>query len=83
MRGTMWIKSAAALAVLLIQAGHDGAGAQTRTTLDVYVVDVEGGNATLFVAPSGEFSLSIPGTSALRPRCATPSASCRRPATPA
>src|SRR5437773_3588785 len=29
---------------------------QTRTakTLDVYVVDVEGGNATLFVAPSGE-----------------------------
>jgi beta-lactamase superfamily II metal-dependent hydrolase len=28
--------------------------AQTRTTLDVYVIDVEGGNATLFVAPSGE-----------------------------
>ena len=30
--------------------------AQTRTakTLDIYVVDVEGGNATLFVAPSGE-----------------------------
>ena len=30
--------------------------AQTRTAkaLDVYVVDVEGGNATLFVAPSGE-----------------------------
>jgi competence protein ComEC len=25
-----------------------------RTTLDIYVVDVEGGNATLFVAPSGE-----------------------------
>jgi len=32
------------------------APAQTRTarTLDVYVVDVEGGNATLFVSPSGE-----------------------------
>ncbi|MBI3491090.1 MAG: MBL fold metallo-hydrolase, partial [Acidobacteria bacterium] len=35
------------------------AAAQTRTTppgkpLDLYVVDVEGGNATLFVAPSGE-----------------------------
>src|SRR5436190_11875984 len=31
-------------------------GEQTRTakTLDVYVVDVEGGNATLFVSPSGE-----------------------------
>ena len=28
--------------------------AQTRTTLDIYVVDVEGGNATLFVTPSGE-----------------------------
>jgi len=30
--------------------------AQTRDakTLDVYVIDVEGGNATLFVAPSGE-----------------------------
>jgi len=28
--------------------------AQTRKTLDVYVIDVEGGNATLFVAPSGE-----------------------------
>jgi beta-lactamase superfamily II metal-dependent hydrolase/sugar lactone lactonase YvrE len=26
----------------------------TRTTLDIYVVDVEGGNATLYVAPSGE-----------------------------
>ena len=25
-----------------------------RKTLDIYVVDVEGGNATLFVAPSGE-----------------------------
>jgi competence protein ComEC len=28
--------------------------AQTGKTLDIYVVDVEGGNATLFVAPSGE-----------------------------
>ena len=25
-----------------------------RTTLDIYVVDVEGGNAVLFVTPSGE-----------------------------
>jgi len=32
------------------------ATAQTRAskTLDIYVIDVEGGNATLFVAPSGE-----------------------------
>ena len=28
--------------------------AQARTTLDIYVVDVEGGNATLFVTPAGE-----------------------------
>src|SRR5262245_33900911 len=27
---------------------------QSRKTLDIYVVDVEGGNATLFAAPSGE-----------------------------
>src|SRR5215510_6506192 len=28
--------------------------AQQRTTLDIYVTDVEGGNATLFVTPAGE-----------------------------
>ena len=28
--------------------------AQGRTTLDIYLVDVEGGNATLFVTPSGQ-----------------------------
>jgi competence protein ComEC len=28
--------------------------AQSRTTLDIYVVDVEGGNATLMVSPSGQ-----------------------------
>ena len=27
---------------------------QARSTLDIYLIDVEGGNATLFVAPSGE-----------------------------
>src|SRR6202166_4571152 len=46
--------TAAGIAALAMQAGQDGAAAQTRTTLDIYVVDVEGGNATLFVAPSGE-----------------------------
>src|SRR5438105_12081016 len=30
------------------------ATAQPRTNLDIYVVDVEGGNATLFVTPAGE-----------------------------
>jgi competence protein ComEC len=46
------LHTAAAVAALLIAAGP--AAAQTRTTLDIYVVDVEGGNATLFVPPSGE-----------------------------
>src|SRR6266478_9134885 len=30
------------------------ATAQQRTTLDIYVTDVEGGNGTLFVTPAGE-----------------------------
>src|SRR5262245_40396687 len=42
--------SLALLTVLLPAA----LAAQPRTTLDIYVIDVEGGNATLFVAPSGE-----------------------------
>ena len=29
-------------------------GAQSRSTLDMYLIDVEGGNATLFVTPSGQ-----------------------------
>jgi hypothetical protein len=53
MRKTLWLTAAAALA-LVAQSGPDGAAAQTRATLDIYVVDVEGGNATLLVAPSGE-----------------------------
>ena len=44
----------AGLAAVMVQAGQDRAAAQSRTTLDIYVVDVEGGNATLLVAPSGE-----------------------------
>jgi competence protein ComEC len=42
---------------LVLAASVSIAGAQaarTGKTLDIYVVDVEGGNATLFVAPSGE-----------------------------
>jgi competence protein ComEC len=54
MRKSMLLTVAAGLAALLAQAGTESAVAQTRTTLDIYVVDVEGGNATLFVAPSGE-----------------------------
>ena len=53
MRMKMLLMAAAGLAALLAPAGLDPAAAQSRTTLDIYVVDVEGGNATLFVAPSG------------------------------
>jgi competence protein ComEC len=53
MRNSLWLMAAASLA-MAVQAGPERAAAQTRTTLDIYVVDVEGGNATLFVAPSGE-----------------------------
>jgi beta-lactamase superfamily II metal-dependent hydrolase len=47
------------------------ANAQTRTakTLDIYVVDVEGGNATLLVSPSGEsllFDTGNAGAAAVR-----------------
>jgi competence protein ComEC len=54
MRRIVLLTAVAALAALLAQSGPDGAAAQTRTTLDIYVIDVEGGNATLFVPPSGE-----------------------------
>jgi competence protein ComEC len=54
MRRYMSLTAIAGLAALLAWLGPDGAVAQTHTTLDIYVVDVEGGNATLLVAPSGE-----------------------------
>src|SRR5579864_4799176 len=41
-----------AISALLLSVAS--AAAQPGTTLDIYVVDVEGGNATLFVTPSGE-----------------------------
>ena len=48
------------LVVLVLLLSSTIATAQTRTartTLDIYVVDVEGGNAVLFVTPSGESML--------------------------
>ena len=45
----------ASMAFLLALALPTAAlAAQGRTTLDIYVTDVEGGNGTLFVTPSGE-----------------------------
>ena len=48
------------LALALLVASPSGADAR-RKTLDIYVVDVEGGNATLFVSPSGESLLMDTG----------------------
>ncbi len=53
MRNNLLLAAAAGVA-LCVHAVADRAEAQTRTTLDIYVVDVEGGNATLYVPPSGK-----------------------------
>ena len=45
---------AAFLCVFVFSASLAFAQTRTSRTLDIYVVDVEGGNAVLFVAPSGE-----------------------------
>jgi competence protein ComEC len=50
----------------LLLLTSEAASAQTRTTLDIYVVDVEGGNATLFVTPSGESVLIDTGNPGAR-----------------
>jgi beta-lactamase superfamily II metal-dependent hydrolase len=42
------------LLALALSAATPLAQTQTRKTLEIYVVDVEGGNAVLLVAPSGE-----------------------------
>ncbi|PYS00821.1 MAG: MBL fold metallo-hydrolase [Acidobacteria bacterium] len=42
------------LALAVFAAAFSTAQSRTPKTLDIYVVDVEGGNATLFVSPSGE-----------------------------
>jgi competence protein ComEC len=45
------------LLVLILSVPFAAAQTGTRKTLDIYVVDVEGGNAVLFVAPSGDSML--------------------------
>ena len=45
------------LLVLILSAPFAAAQTGSRKTLDIYVVDVEGGNAVLFVAPSGDSML--------------------------
>ena len=49
------------VAALALSATLALAQSQPRKTFDVYVIDVEGGNATLFVAPTGESLLMDTG----------------------
>jgi competence protein ComEC len=63
-RGT--VRSGAMLALMVLMALMLAAGAaraqgQARKGLDVYVIDVEGGNAVLFVSPAGESLLMDTG----------------------
>src|SRR6478752_4992050 len=52
---TIWIRrSLAFVSALALSVAFPAAQTRGVKTLDIYVVDVEGGNATLFVAPSGE-----------------------------
>jgi competence protein ComEC len=53
----------ACLVALALAAGRPLAQTMPVKTLDIYVVDVEGGNATLFAAPSGESLLIDTGNS--------------------
>jgi competence protein ComEC len=64
MRRATWLTVIAGLAIFSALARPAGAVAQTRTTLDIYVIDVEGGNATLLVPPSGESLLIDTGNAA-------------------
>ncbi len=66
---TAFIRSGSGLLVAMLMSAALIAQRPARTTLDIYVIDVEGGNATLFVAPSGESVLidaGNPGTAAAR-----------------
>src|SRR5437764_6157301 len=46
------MRALACLVAIIVSAAL--LSAQRARTLDIYVIDVEGGNATLFVSPSGE-----------------------------
>ena len=69
MRPSIALLRAVVLFVIFAVGSAPLAWAQGRKTLEIYVVDVEGGNATLFVAPSGESVLidtGNPGAAAQR-----------------
>src|SRR5687767_4523985 len=53
-RSTRMSPVAAALAAIVTCAAAAAAQEAASRPLDIYVIDVEGGNATLLVAPTGE-----------------------------
>jgi competence protein ComEC len=54
-------KSIVLLAALVVVSAGPGSG-QQRNTFDIYSIDVEGGQSTLFVSPSGESLLVDTGS---------------------
>src|SRR5579862_8528983 len=48
------MRKLAVAGVIVLLAAAVAVRAQARRTLDIYLIDVEGGNSTLFVPPSGE-----------------------------
>ena len=61
-------KACSWITALTIAASIAGLAGQARTTLDVYFIDVEGGQATLFVPPSGPSMLVDAGWSGVNGR---------------
>src|SRR5688572_27750638 len=57
----MVMRAAVGILSLAFLMASPAAQTRNRNTLDIYVVDVEGGNATLFVSPSGESLLMDTG----------------------
>src|SRR5258708_27326439 len=55
------MRSAMLFALALLAPALCVAQARTSKTLDVYVIDVEGGNAVLYISPSGESLLMDTG----------------------
>lgn len=61
--GDRWLnrRMGMVLAVPIAWVSLSGAQLPAAPTLDIYVIDVEGGEATLFVGPSGESLLMDTG----------------------
>ena len=66
------------LAIACLAAAPAFAQNRAARPLTIYVIDVEGGNATLFVSPSGESVLIDTGNGGAMRRRAMPNASWQR-----